>query len=118
MALTIRRTRCSNSLVSHAQDIGVWTFVPVPRGYPRYRQQELTGNLTNGPMAVYGLSHLPYTSQLRWRAQHCLAHAESNAPDIAVTAWEPFDVFVHHQHITPTEPPELPGLPAAGEGTC
>jgi len=105
VALTIRRTRCSNSLVSHAQDIGVWTFVPVPRGYHRYRQQELTDHLTGGPMAIYDLSALPYTSQLRWRAQHCTpSHADSQAADIAITVWEPFDPFAHHQYITPTIP--------------
>ena len=66
-------------------------------------------------MAVYDLSHLPYPSQLRWRAQHCPVHADSPAADIALTTWEPFDAFAHHQHITPTAP--CNGT-AAGEWTC
>jgi len=109
VAFTVRRQRCPYPLTHQAWDIGAWTTLPVPAS----RRGQLTEHLTDTPMAVYDLSHLPYTSQLRWRAQHCPAHADSGAPDIAVTAWEPFDAFAHHQHITPTVPHDHP---AAGEG--
>ncbi|MEI5011699.1 hypothetical protein RB196_34510 [Streptomyces sp. PmtA] len=51
-------------------------------------------------MAIYGLSHLPYTEQLRWRTQRCPLHAATQgAPDLALTEWETFDPLIHHPHI-------------------
>ncbi|XQE77553.1 hypothetical protein ACN24L_38065 [Streptomyces microflavus] len=55
-------------------------------------------------MAVYDLTHLPYTEQLRWRHQHCPDHATSSAADLALTEWEPFDLRLYHQHIHPRLP--------------
>jgi hypothetical protein len=110
--MTARRRRCPHPLTHQAQDLGRWTVMPVP---PAHRSGQLTEHLTGAPMAVYDLTHLPYPSQLRWRTQHCHAHIASSAGDIALTDWEPFDTFAHHQHITPTPPPEPP---AAGEQPC
>jgi hypothetical protein len=115
VSLTIRRTRCPYSLTRQARDLGMWTTVSVPSGRHRGRQRELTDHLTSTAMAVYDLSHLPYLSQLRWRAQHCPVHAASPAADIALTIWEPFDAFAHHQHITPTIPRTGPSM---GERPC
>ncbi|MDN3058965.1 hypothetical protein PH213_31385 [Streptomyces sp. SRF1] len=51
-------------------------------------------------LALYDLTHLPYSEQLRWRAQRCTAHATApDAADIARTTWEPFNLRTHHQHI-------------------
>ncbi|MFC1421268.1 DUF6083 domain-containing protein [Streptacidiphilus cavernicola] len=108
VALTVRRTRCSNALAHRARDVGWWTVVPVPPGCRPGRQRELTDHLTGTSMAVYDLTALPYPSQLRWRAQHCTFHADSRAADIAVTAWEPFDPFAHHRHVTPVVPVREP----------
>jgi hypothetical protein len=59
-------------------------------------------------MAVYDLTHLPYSEQLRWRAQRCPAHADAPAAaDTARTAWEPFDPLTHHEHIQQ----HLPDIP-------
>ena len=115
VSLTIRRSRCPHTLTHQARDTGTWTTVPVPPGRDHGRQRELTEHLTGTAMAVYDLSHLPYLSQLRWRTQHCPVHADSPAADIALTTWEPFDAFVHHQHITSTIPRSGPG---AGERLC
>ena len=112
VSLTIRRSRCPHPLTHQARDTGVWTTVPVPPGLGRRHQGELTEHLTGTAMAVYDLSHLPYPSQLRWRTQHCPVHAASPAADTALTVWEPFDAFLHHQHITPTIPQ------TAGEWPC
>jgi Family of unknown function (DUF6083) len=115
VSLTIRRSRCPHTLTHQARDTGTWTTVPVPPGRARGPQRELTEHLTGTAMAVYDLSHLPYLSQLRWRTQHCLVHADSPAADIALTTWEPFDAFVHHQHITTA----TPGIgPSRGERLC
>jgi hypothetical protein len=120
VALTIRRARCPHPLTYRAWDVGAWTLLPVPPGRRGGRQRELTDHLTGTPMAVYDLTGLPYASQLRWRAQHCTVHADSQAADIAVTDWEPFDTFAHHLHIRPTVPSPGPGPgPApAGEWPC
>jgi len=115
LSLTVHRTRCPHTLTHQARDIGRWTVVPVPPGRHPGQQRELTEHLTGTAMAVYDLSHLPYPSQLRWRAQHCPVHAASPAADIALTTWEPFDAFAHHQHITPTIPRNDP---PAGERPC
>jgi len=115
VSATVRRTRCPNTLTHQAKDTGQWAIVPVPSGRPRSHRRELTDHLTGTPMAVYDLTHLPYASQLRWRAQRCPVHADSPAADIALTGWEPFDAFAHHQHITTTVPTSDPG---PGERPC
>lgn len=112
VALTARRHRCPHPLTHQAWDLGQWAIIPVPAAH---RRGHLTEHLTDTPMAVYDLTHLPYLCQLRWRSQRCPAHTASSAGDIALTDWEPFDTFAHHQHITPTPPREHP---PAGERPC
>jgi len=111
VAFTSHRRRCGNTLADHAWDTGLWTLLPVPTAR---RTGELTEHLAGAPMAVYDLTGLPYTCQLRWRTQHCTVHAGTAAPDIALTAWEPFDPFAHHRHITPVLP-QPPAEPPAGQ---
>ncbi|MGW2056724.1 DUF6083 domain-containing protein [Streptomyces sp. NPDC001840] len=56
-------------------------------------------------MAVYGLGHLRYGEQLRWRAQRCTAHATAG---LALAGREPFDPLLHAAHIhtrLPHSPP-------------
>jgi len=112
VAMTVRRQRCPYPLSHQAWDLGQWAIIPVP---PAHRRGHLTEHLTGTPMAVYDLTHLPYPAQLRWRTQRCPLHTSSSAGDVALTAWEPFDAFVHHQHITPAPPHDRP---AAGERPC
>lgn len=77
-------------------------------------------------MAVYDLTYLPYAEQVRWRTQHCPAHAASPAAgDLARAGWEVFDPLLHHRHIYPRLPltapagsprQEQPDWLRAGEG--
>ncbi|MFD5559089.1 DUF6083 domain-containing protein [Kitasatospora griseola] len=104
VAQTRTRDRCRNPVTDHSE--GRWTLMPVePAGTaPRH----LATHLLPTEMAVYYLSDLPYSVQLRWRRQRCAVHDYGTAADIAVTEWEPFDPFLHHTHIhsrIPTEPP-------------
>ncbi|WP_329401165.1 hypothetical protein [Streptomyces lydicus] len=56
-------------------------------------------------MAVYDLSHLPYTEQLRWRSQRCSFHAAaSHVADLTLAEWETFDPLLHHTHMHPRLP--------------
>ncbi|MFG2825065.1 DUF6083 domain-containing protein [Kitasatospora sp. NPDC048365] len=108
VAQTLRRTRCPNPVADDI-DLGRWTLMPVDTAAtdtPRH----LTSHLTPPEMAVFQLTHLPYVTQARWRGQRCLAHASSRAADIALTQWEPFNPFLHRQHIRT----ELPTQPAGG----
>ncbi|MGW4162241.1 hypothetical protein [Streptomyces sp. NPDC004788] len=51
-------------------------------------------------IAVYDLSHLPYSEQVRWRTQRCPTHsATTGAPDLALADWEAFDPLLHHAHL-------------------
>jgi hypothetical protein len=87
------RHRCPHPLQNSGALPGTWILQPV---HP-------TGGHLPFPtdcMAVYDLTHLPYTDRLRWRAQRCSAHAAAPAAaDIARTDWEPFDPLTHHRHI-------------------
>ena len=58
-------------------------------------------------MAVYDLTDLPYSEQLRWRTQRCPRHPAARA-ETAVTDWEPFDPLVHHEHIHTRLPDQAP----------
>lgn len=61
-------------------------------------------------MAVYDLSRLPYTEQLRWRTQRCPAHAATpGAADLALAGWEVFDPLLHAAHIRTRLPHATPG---------
>ena len=72
---------------------GTWRLLPLG---PQRGQLALPDTL----MAVYDLSHLPYAEQLRWRTQHCPAHAAApGAADLALAGWQPFDPLLHAAHI-------------------
>ncbi|MEU3549444.1 DUF6083 domain-containing protein [Streptomyces longwoodensis] len=93
VAQTRRRDRCTSSLLAPAAAAGVWRLVPVTAASGQLA-------LPADVMAVYDLSRLPYTEQLRWRAQRCPQHAATPAAaDLTVTDWEPFDPLRHHEHI-------------------
>ncbi|WP_405885651.1 DUF6083 domain-containing protein [Streptomyces longwoodensis] len=92
VAQTRRRDRCTSPLLAPA-GAGVWRLVPVAAASGQLA-------LPADVMAVYDLNRLPYTEQLRWRAQRCPQHAATPAAaDLAVTDWEPFDPLQHHEHI-------------------
>ncbi|MEU5609741.1 hypothetical protein AB0H03_13585 [Streptomyces sparsogenes] len=74
---------------------GTWILAPL---HPGHHPGQLP--LAELWIALYDLTHLPYSEQLRWRAQRCTAHATApQAADIARTTWEPFNPATHHQHI-------------------
>jgi hypothetical protein len=51
-------------------------------------------------MAIYNLSRLPYTEQMRWRTQSCPTHAATpRAGDLALAGWQVFDPLLHAEHI-------------------
>ncbi|WP_327072122.1 DUF6083 domain-containing protein [Kitasatospora purpeofusca] len=97
VAQTLRRTRCRNP-VADPHLPGRWTLVPTDQP-PAGGHRHLADHLVPAEMAVYDLTHLPVTEQLRWRGQRCPSHAYSRAADIALTQWEPFDAFAHRRHI-------------------
>ncbi|MEU0836326.1 DUF6083 domain-containing protein [Streptomyces sp. NPDC005969] len=93
VAQTRRRHRCTHPVLSPGAPAGTWTLVPATTG-----RRQLA--LPDGLMAVYDLTHLTYTEQLRWRHQRCLHHAAApGAADLAFCNWEPFNPLLHHQHI-------------------
>jgi hypothetical protein len=72
---------------------GIWRLVPATAS-----QGQLA--LPAEVMALYDLSSLPYTEQLRWRTQRCPQHAATpTAADLALTDWEPFDPLFHHAYV-------------------
>lgn len=92
VAQTRHRARCTHPLLAPTAPAGTWRLQPVavPRG-----QRALPAVL----MAVYDLGHLPYTEQLRWRAQRCPKHAVTlGTTDLALTEWQPFDPLLHAPH--------------------
>ncbi|WTX27834.1 DUF6083 domain-containing protein [Streptomyces sp. NBC_00656] len=95
---TRQRRRCTRPILDPKAPAGTWTLLPAAT--PSGRQCALPAGL----MAVYDLTHLPYTEQLRWRHQHCPDHTASRAADLALAQWEPFDPLLHHQHIHPRLP--------------
>jgi Family of unknown function (DUF6083) len=112
VAQTTKRTRCTRPLDTHPDHHGRWIIIEVPRSSgPRHLADYLVGTA----MAVFDLDRLPYTEQLRWRTQHCPAHAASTAADTTLTQWEPFDAFAHSIHITSMPPPSA--RPSHGPGT-
>ncbi|MEV7439458.1 DUF6083 domain-containing protein [Streptomyces griseoviridis] len=93
VAQTRHRHRCPHPLLTTSRPAGRWTLQPTG---PQRGQLTLPDLL----MAVYDLTHLPYTEQLRWRAQRCPAHAAApGAADLALTSWQPFDPLLHAAHI-------------------
>ncbi|MEU0957155.1 DUF6083 domain-containing protein [Streptomyces niveus] len=102
VAQTRARHRCTHPVLTPGIPAGTWTLMPATavRG-----QLALPGT----GMAVYDLTHLPYTEQLRWRTQHCTAHAATPAAaDLARADWELFDPLLHHQYIHPRLPLAAP----------
>ncbi|MYX99885.1 hypothetical protein GT045_35070 [Streptomyces sp. SID486] len=93
VAQTRRRRRCTNPLLTTDTPRGTWVLVPATQTNGQLALPAET-------MAVYDLSRVPYTEQLRWRAQRCSQHAAvPTAADLAVAEWEPFDPLRHHEHI-------------------
>lgn len=94
IAQTRHRARCRHLLADHEDVPDVAVAVPPAPG-----RGHLTGHLTDTLMLVRDLTWLTYADQLRWRHQHCPAHACGSAADVVLPEWEPFDAFAHHQHI-------------------
>ncbi|MEU9382492.1 DUF6083 domain-containing protein [Streptomyces sp. NPDC048279] len=86
------RRRCTHPVLAPGHLAGRWRLLPTGPS-----QGQLT--LPETTMAVYDLSHLPYTHQLRWRAQHCPTHTTGTAPDLAPADWQTFDPLLHAPHI-------------------
>ncbi|WP_326800508.1 DUF6083 domain-containing protein [Streptomyces sp. NBC_01788] len=105
VAQTRQRRRCTLTVLAPGHLAGRWRLLPTG---PHHGQLALPGTT----MAVYDLSHLPYTHQLRWRAQHCPAHATGTAPDLTLADWQVFDPLLHAAHIRT----RLPHIPARGLG--
>ncbi|MFI9761083.1 DUF6083 domain-containing protein [Streptomyces sp. NPDC051963] len=94
VAQTLRRHRCTSALLTSDGPHGTWMLAPATATSGQLA-------LPAAVMAIYELSNLPYTEQLRWRAQRCPQHAATpTAADLAVTEWEPFDPLRHHEHIS------------------
>ncbi|MEV6013384.1 DUF6083 domain-containing protein [Streptomyces sp. NPDC051976] len=109
---TRRRTRCPHPVLAPVQPTGTWALQPAAATTCRGQLA-----LPDTVIAVYDLTALPYSEQLRWRAQRCPAHAAtSGAADLAVADWEPFDPLAHHEHIHSRLPDHIrPPRPA---GPC
>ncbi|MGP4002873.1 DUF6083 domain-containing protein [Streptomyces sp. 8N706] len=104
VAQTRTRSRCPHPLHHQQPTPGEWSLTPVHS--TTHTQPPL---FPDDVMAVYGLDHLPYAEQLRWRAQRCTAHAATpGAADIALTEWEPFNPATHTRHIHPRLPDTSP----------
>ncbi|MCX2184988.1 hypothetical protein KV205_31335 [Streptomyces sp. SKN60] len=96
VAQTVRRTRCTNPVLAPGATPGRWTLMP---STPHRRSTQQLG-LPATDIAVYDLSHLPYSEQVRWRTQRCPTHATINAaPDLALADWELLDPLLHHQFL-------------------
>ncbi|MET8012946.1 DUF6083 domain-containing protein [Streptomyces sp. NPDC005271] len=103
VAQTRARRRCPHPILDPDGLPGTWILAPL---HPDHEPGHLP--LAELWLALYDLTHLPYSEQLRWRAQRCTAHATApDAADIARTTWEPFNPRTHHQHIRH----HLPDLP-------
>ncbi|MET8978999.1 DUF6083 domain-containing protein [Streptomyces sp. NPDC004539] len=93
VAQTRHRHRCPHPVLPPAGPTGTWRLLPTG---PRRGQLTLPDVL----MAVYDLGSLPYSEQLRWRAQRCPQHAVApGAADLALAEWQPFDPLLHAAHI-------------------
>lgn len=84
------RPLCGQRVLDAGFPTGTWRLLPV-------RAQHSPGQPPL-PMAVYDLDRLDPVQQLRWRAQHCPAHAATPV-DLDQTEWEVFDPLVHADHM-------------------
>ncbi|MFI6281805.1 DUF6083 domain-containing protein [Streptomyces sp. NPDC050988] len=93
VAQTRQRRRCPHPVLDPRTSVGIWTLLPVG---PQHGQLALPDAL----MAVYDLSRLPYTEQLRWRTQRCTDHAATpGAADLTLAGWQVFDPLLHAAHL-------------------
>ncbi|MGW3289426.1 DUF6083 domain-containing protein [Streptomyces sp. NPDC001002] len=93
VAQTRQRNRCTHPVPAPTGPTGTWKLLPATA-----QRGQLA--LPDGLMAVYDLGRLPYSEQLRWRAQRCPAHAAApTAADLALAGWQPFDPLLHATHI-------------------
>ncbi|WP_332112882.1 DUF6083 domain-containing protein [Streptomyces sp. ActVer] len=101
-----RHHRCTNPVLAPTGPAGTWRLLPTG---PKRGQLALPET----PMAVYDLGHLPYGEQLRWRTQHCSAHAAApSVADLALAGSQPFAPLLHAAHIHT----RLPHPPARQHG--
>jgi hypothetical protein len=102
------RPRCHRTLTDPERPAGTWRLLPATA---TAGQLALPADLT---MAVYDLSALPGTEQVRWRAQRCTLHTIATA-EPAMTDWEPFEPLAHREHIHNRLPAcHHPGSPETG----
>ncbi|MEU0785378.1 DUF6083 domain-containing protein [Streptomyces sp. NPDC006173] len=88
-----QRTRCPHPVLHPTLPQGAWTLLPAS---PQRGQLTLPAAL----MAIYDLSRLPFTEQLRWRIQRCSVHAAApGAADLVPAGWQVFDPLLHAAHL-------------------
>ena len=92
VAQTRHRHRCTHTVPVPTGPTGTWRLLPATTQHGQLA-------LPDALMAVYDLGQLPYSEQLRWRAQRCPAHAASGAAELALAGWQPFDPLLHAAHI-------------------
>ncbi|GHH30156.1 hypothetical protein GCM10018780_89150 [Streptomyces lanatus] len=98
VAQTRHRHRCTHPVLALTAPAGIWRLLPSGSACGQLALPDVL-------MAVYDLGHLPYSEQLRWRAQRCPQHAVTpGAADLALAGWQPFHPLVHTAHIRPNMP--------------
>lgn len=108
--------RCENPVRDDRAGFqGEWAEVEMP--YPR--EPNANAPLWEGQtMWVWSLNNVSYKESVRWRDQHCPAHAsESTAPDTQPRECEHFDPFRHSSHIQyqhPADAPTVAQMPSRG----
>ncbi|MEV0239956.1 DUF6083 domain-containing protein [Streptomyces sp. NPDC050674] len=82
VAQTRHRHRCTHPVLTPTAPGGTWRLMPTGP-----HREQLT--LPDGD-----LGRLPYSEQLRWRAQRCPLHAAApGAAHLALVEWQPFTPF-------------------------
>ncbi|MEY2244874.1 DUF6083 domain-containing protein [Streptomyces sp. BF23-18] len=93
VAQTCQRHRCPQPVLDPSRPSGAWTLLPAT---PQRGQLALPATI----MAVYDLSRLPYSEQLRWRNQRCPVHAAApDAADLTPAGWQVFDPLLDAAHL-------------------
>ncbi|MFI5680056.1 DUF6083 domain-containing protein [Streptomyces cellulosae] len=109
VAQTRHRHRCTYPVPAPTGPTGTWRLLSATAQHGQLA-------LPDGLMVVYDLGRLPYSEQLRWRAQRCPAHAAtSGAAELALAGWQPFDPLLHAAHIH-TRLPHRPQARQQGRG--